>query len=237
MVKSDTGKRVATTRPDSRRGKTKSQIREERRMRSQARKKRRRLVYMSGGSLLAIVFILSLTIGPGLVNNSHGGTGGNINEGGPVPINPDLGGQHIRIGTFGSGYSETPATSGPHWFERDAWELPNGEMVDAPADWGKYDFPLPDEVLIHNLEHGGIGFHYDTEICGDTCDELISQFDDVRPRTQYIISPYAGLEKKIAITSWRHHLYLDEFDQASIEEFIDAYLDRAPESIPYNSFN
>ncbi len=41
---------------------------------------------------------------------------------------------------------------------------------------------------------------------------------------------------KIAITAWRHILYLDEFDEAQIAEFIDEYLDRAPESVPGNSF-
>ena len=197
------------------------------------------MVYMTGGSVLAVIFILSFTIGPGLVSNrqSHGNGGGDINTGGPVAINPDNGGQHISLGTFGSGYSEKPATSGPHWQGAEAWELPNGRMVDAPADWGKYDYPLPDEVLIHNLEHGGIGFHYDTELCGDTCDELIKQFEDIAPRTQFIISPYAGLDKKIAITSWRHSLNLDEFDEAAIQEFIDEYLDRAPESVPFNQYN
>ena len=193
------------------------------------------MVYMTGGSMLAVVFILSLTIGPGLVNNRDT-TGGNLNTGGPVPVDPNDGAQHIAPGTSGSGYSVTPATSGPHWFAEDVLTLGNGRSVNAPADWGKYDYPLPNEVLVHNLEHGGIGFHYDPELCGDTCDELVAQFDEVRPRTQYIISPYSGLEKKIAITAWRHHLFLDEFDRAQVEEFIDEYLDQAPESVPFNSF-
>lgn len=213
---------------------TKSQIRAERRQRSQARKKRRRTFYVAGGSVLALVFILSLTLSPALGGSGggsiHTGQGGNLNTGGPVPLNPDNGGLHIAPGVAGTGYTERPATSGPHWF---APETPAG--VPAPARWGVYDTPLPDEVLIHNLEHGGIGLHYD---CPDGCDELVNQLEDLLPRnrSQFILSPYSGMETRLAITAWRHHLYLDDFDEQQILDFIDAYQDRAPESVPGNSF-
>ncbi len=216
---------------------TKSQIRAERRQRSQSRKRRRRTFYLIGGSALAVVFILSLTLAPalggghgGAGSNIHSGEGGNLNTGGPVPLDPDDGRAHIPTGVAGTGYSVRPATSGPHWFDSDT---PAG--VPAPARWGVYDTPLPDEVLIHNLEHGGIGFHYD---CPTGCDELVRQLEDLLPRnkSQFIMSPYSGMESQIAITAWRHHLFLDEFDEEQILDFIDAYQDRAPESIPGNSF-
>jgi hypothetical protein len=41
---------------------------------------------------------------------------------------------------------------------------------------------------------------------------------------------------RIAITSWRHIDQMDEFDADRLNAFIDAYLDRAPESIPGNLF-
>ena len=217
---------------------TKSQIRNERRQRSEARKKRRRTFYIAGGSVLAIVFILSLTLSPGLGGgggNIHTGEGGNINFGGPVAIDVDDGALHIPIGQRGTGYSLNPPTSGPHWIGRDAWELPNGDVVDAPADWGIYDVPLPNEVLIHNLEHGGIGLHYN---CPDGCDDIVNALEDFVPRSraQFIMAPYPNMDTRIAITAWRHHLHLDEIDEAQISDFIDAYQDRAPESVPGNSF-
>ncbi len=237
MASKDSTNRVASTRPSSRRGKTKSQIRNERRQRSQSRKKRRRTFYLVGGSTLAIVFILSLTLAPGLGgghggNTSHDGGGGesNINTGGPVALDDDAGNAHIPAGTVGTGYVTRPATSGPHWFDS---ETPAG--VPAPARWGIYDDPIPDEVLIHNLEHGGIGLHYD---CPNGCDDVVAQLEDLIPRnrSQFIMSPYSGMESQIAITSWRHHLFLDDFDEEQILDFIDAYQDRALESIPGNSF-
>ena len=48
------------------------------------------------------------------------------------------------------------------------------------------------------------------------------------------MSPYSGMPSKIAITSWRHLMYLDEFDSERIKEFIESYKDRAPQSIPGN---
>ena len=47
---------------------------------------------------------------------------------------------------------------------------------------------------------------------------------------QIVISPYSGLESKIALTSWRHVQYLEEYNEEVINEFIKAYRDRAPES-------
>ena len=44
------------------------------------------------------------------------------------------------------GYNTIPPTSGRHW---DAW-----------SDCGFYNYPLPDELLVHNLEHGNIVISY-----------------------------------------------------------------------------
>nr|MBC8452962.1 DUF3105 domain-containing protein [Chloroflexota bacterium] len=57
-----------------------------------------------------------------------------------------------------------------------------------------------------------------------------------RNPSQYIMSPYPGLPSKIAITSWRHHLYLDEVDVEEIRRFIDEYQNRAPESLQQNQY-
>ena len=55
-------------------------------------------------------------------------------------------------------------------------------------------------------------------------------------RSQFIMSPYPGMETRIAITAWRRHLRLDEFDESLIKEFIIEFQDRAPESVPGNTF-
>ena len=220
-------KRKATTRPVSRRGMTKGQIREERRIRSRARSRRKRTLIGFAGLLFAIVFIAALVVPQNVPSNNIQG----INTGGHIALDPDDGRDHIENNVDRGGpYSVVPATSGPHWFG------PNtGAGVPAPARWGRYTEVLPDEVLIHNLEHGGIGFHYD---CEDGCPEIVKALDNLIPRnpSMYIMSPYPGMPSKIAITAWRHHLYLDEVDEEQIRRFIEEYQNRAPESVPGNSF-
>jgi hypothetical protein len=210
---------------------TKTEIREERRQKSQARKRRRRTLYMAGGSLLALLFILSFTLGPGLVRNNQSSDVTGLNFGGPVEIDPDYGATHIAVASAHADYAMRPATSGPHWQARTT----TVDGVSAPAKWDVYEVALPDEILLHNLEHGGIGLHYD---CPDGCPELVAQLESLVPRNraQFIVAPYPTMESKIAITAWRHHLFLDEFDEAAINEFIDEYQDRAPESVPGNLY-
>ena len=222
--------RVATQRPDDRRGMSKTEIREIKRERSRSRKGRRRILITIGAGLFAVVFIAGLVM-PRIINSQTAKKQQGLNTDGPVPIAADEGRGHIAPGASHAPYSTKPATSGPHWQTAPMTLAPYG----APARWGFYDEPLPDEVLIHNLEHGGIGLHYN---CPDGCDDLVKQLKDLVPssKSQFILSPYPGMPKKIAVTSWRHLMYLDEFDSEKILEFIRAYQDRAPESVPGNLF-
>jgi hypothetical protein len=212
---------------------TKGQIRAERRQRSERRKARRRAVYFTVGGLLAAAFIVSLLVPGGLSGrNSAQQVVNTLNTGGPVEIQPDEGRGHIPLGQTNADYLTRPATSGNHWDVTGPNELaPFG----APVRWGNYEFEIADEALVHNLEHGGIGLHYN---CPDGCQETVQQLLDMAPRgfSQFVISPYSNMDHKIALTSWRHVQYLDEFDEAAVRTFISEYLARAPENNPGNSF-
>ncbi|MFW6195243.1 MAG: DUF3105 domain-containing protein [Chloroflexota bacterium] len=180
---------------------------------------------------MALLFVGSLLVPQGFDNSQQPSS--YLNTGGPVEVAPDDGAEHIEPGTTPpeGTYSTTPPTSGPHWFTEPTEAAPDG----APARWGVYDDPLPDQVLIHNLEHGGIGLHYN---CPDGCPELVEQLDSLIPpgASQFILAPYPDMDSRIAITSWRHLDKMEEFDEERILEFIDAYQDRAPESVPGNQF-
>ena len=109
--------RKATTRPPERRGISKSQIRAERRLRAQRKKKVRQTIIVSGISIFAVLVIASLVV-PGLI-----GTRSTINIREPLPFNAggptkaleDQGNQKILVGSSHVPYSTKPATSGPHW--------------------------------------------------------------------------------------------------------------------------
>lgn len=185
---------------------------------------------MSLVGAIAVMFIGALLVPGGLRDSRR--PNANLNTGGPVPILSDEGTGHVALGTAGGPYNTTPATSGDHWDVA----LPSDDVpTGAPARWGVYVDPIPDEVLIHNLEHGGIGLHYN---CPDGCDELLDQLTALVPQsaTQFIVAPYPEMPSKIALTAWRHLDTMEEFDETRISEFIRAYLDRAPESVPFNQF-
>jgi hypothetical protein len=151
---------------------------------------------------------------------------------GEVSLQPDLGANHIPIGGKFSGYATSPATSGFHW----GGTAPTPDApFGAPVRWGAYTTEISDEALVHNLEHGGIGLHYNCpEGCAETVAQLIGMATAGFP--QFVISPYSNMESRVAVTAWRRILFLDEFDETAIRGFIDAYRDRAPESVPGNMF-
>lgn len=210
---------------------TRGAIRAERRTRAHGRKRRKQLLIYTGVLLLAFAFIASLLVPGGLQDATQQARSNQINTGGPVAVAPDDGRAHIDAGVRGGPYSTTPATSGRHWQTPPVSAAQDG----SPARWGVYDRFLPDEVLIHNLEHGGIGLHYD---CSDACPELVEQLKGIVGRNPalFIVSPYPDMGTRIAVTAWRHLMVLDEFDERKIREFIEAYQDRAPESVPQNLF-
>ncbi len=226
--------RVATSRPDHRRGMTRSQVREERRARSNRRKRRKRTVLIALGSVGAVFIIFALVFQQGFVSRDTqlAGERGPYNAGGPVDEDPDDGRAHVPDTIVPETlYSVYPPTSGPHWNTLGS-QANNFER--APAAWGPYERVIPDQVLIHNLEHGGIGMHYDTTKCsGDGCTAIAEKFQEIAKEwneddtyTGFIISPYPSTNTVITLTAWRHHLRLDEVDEPKILEFIDAYFDR-----------
>src|SRR3970282_513612 len=127
-----------------------------------------------GAITLAAAFIASLLV-PGGLRSNVGRLGSTINTGGPFQILSDEGRAHLEPGVRHTGFDTRPAASGPHWQTAPTGAVPSG----SPARWGAYDQPLPDEVLIHNLEHGGIGLHYS---CPDGCAELVDQLKGIMGR-------------------------------------------------------
>ena len=221
--------RIATTRPEDRRGMSRGGRRADRRRKSDARKRRKRYLFTGIASAIALLFIGSLLVPGG--SGQHSSSNRSLNTGGPVEILDDQGRSHIEPGQPGGPYLTSPATSGPHWITNPSEIVSTG----SPARWGAYGTPLRDEVQLHNLEHGGIVLNYN---CSENCSELVDQLQSLIPGSgaQFIIAPYPNMSSRIAITSWRHIDQMDEFDADRLNAFIDAYLDRALESVQGNLF-
>ena len=220
---------------------SKSQITNERREKNKEKKRRKRFFIYFFGGILAFVFILGLTISPALGSSSNSSkiSGGGVNLEGPADTDKEDKRKEIGIGEPHDGYSLAPPTSGAYWYDLER-PVP-GVGVTSPAPWGKYETQLPNEILVANLLHGGIGLHYDcsridmeatsVDKGGEVCDQLKEQLSDLMPTNQFqfLMTPYSTFEEfPIIITGWRHHLRLMEFDEKKITEFINAYQDRAP---------
>mgnify|MGYP003327105488 FL=1 len=182
---------------------SKSRITLERREKNKEKKRRKRFFIYFFGGLLALVFIIGLTITPALggQNNNTKIKGKGVNLEGPVSTDPEDPRKEVGIGEPHPGYSLSPPTSGAFWYDIDR-PVP-GVGVTSPAPWGEYDTQLPNEVLVANLLHGGIGLHYDcarydlkataTE-WEASCKELVEFLSSLIPpsASQYLMAPYSA---------------------------------------------
>ncbi len=129
---------------------------------------------------------------------------------------PNQGRDHITRGTPHPPYNSNPPTSG--------WHDP------SPAPWGFYTNEIPDEILVHNLEHGGIWISYrdpkDQEVI-DKLSELIKRF-----RSKVIVTQRSRNDSRIAVAAWTRLVKLNQYDEQQILDFIKAYRNRGPERVP-----
>ncbi len=141
---------------------------------------------------------------------------------------PDQGQGHLSSGQtvqtlLGTGYNSNPPTSGPH--------LPNW------SNWGLFTEKLPDELQIHNLEHGGIIMQYDcTTGCPAAINALSGYARKYPPQnfTGILLAPRQGLPEgaRLALTAWGNRLLLKSVDVDKINQFISTFIGKGPEKDP-----
>jgi hypothetical protein len=96
---------------------------------------------------------------------------------------------------------------------------------------GFYDEAIPDEHVVHDLEHGAVWLAYDPELDPADVDAI---HELVRDNPKVIAAPYPDLAEGEAVvaTAWARQLRLDSVDDPRLAEFVDQYQDgsQAPES-------
>lgn len=115
-------------------------------------------------------------------------------------------------------YNSNPPTSG--------WHFPQ------PAEWGIYQDELPDETVIHNLEHGGIWISYKPTISEDIKGKLENFY--TKYGRKIIVTPRSKNDSDIAVAAWNR---LDKFSAAEysderVARFIKAFRNKGPEFVP-----
>lgn len=136
----------------------------------------------------------------------------------------EQGSNHIASGQPHDAYNSNPASSGPHYADST-----------APTSWGVYTQEVPEEVFVHNLEHGGVTITYKPDLPADQLSKLQALFappysnQDFKP-TKAIVTPRSKNTHAIQLASWTWTLDLDQYDEATIKKFYLQHVGKAPEA-------
>ena len=108
------------------------------------------------------------------------------------------------------GYNTVPPTSGRHW---NAW-----------SDCGFYNYPVPDELLVHNLEHGNIIVSYNLESESDVA-ALREAVEAIPFAAEFaIVRRYHQIpEGMVALTAWGVLDRMMGVDPDRIADFFRSY--------------
>jgi hypothetical protein len=127
-------------------------------------------------------------------------------------------------------YNSFPPTSGTHYY--------------LPAKFNLYTFALPQLVVVHNLEHGGVAVQYGSKVPKATVAKIKAWY--LRDTNGLLVAPLPALGKKIALTAWNAppyqgskpdpgHGYVatcSRFDAASFTAFVKAHRYKGGERFP-----
>ena len=116
---------------------------------------------------------------------------------------------HIRLGDDHPPYNSDPPTSG--------WHTPD------LAAWGTYDFVVPEERLIHNMEDGGVILWYAFGTDEENAAHIEALLPVARGYSRTVIAPREGMPTTYALTAWQRLQRFDEIDQDGMRAFVDAY--------------
>jgi len=89
------------------------------------------------------------------------------------------------------------------------------------ADWGVHRLPVPPDLQVHNLEHGGVALQYN---CPEGCPNLVVRLEEIaRSRDLVLVAPDPLMKPGLVLTAWGRSERLDSFDEAKILAFLDAW--------------
>ena len=190
---------------------------------SRPRRKKTNRIYLIASVAIAVLVIAGFAVG-GL---GRGGGGGAANTGSNERYVDGVGVQelitsanHVPEGQAVE-YSSYPPTSGDHW------EL-------GPAACGFYAEGLPDEQIVHNLEHGNILVSYN--FTGQQAkDQLRTAIDSIDQAGEWgVVRFYDKIpEGTVAVAAWGRLDLMQGVEQDRIARFFATFAGNlGPERIP-----
>ena len=123
---------------------------------------------------------------------------------------PSQGNAHIAsIDAPHPAYNSDPPSSGWH--------------VGGLASWGGYDYELPDELLLHNLEDGGVILYYPLGAPAENQRHLADLRDVASGFQRVVIAPRDRMEATYALVAWQRIARFDAIDREGMRRFLTAY--------------
>ena len=188
------------------------------------RRKKTNKLYLVASLVIAVLVITSFAFA------SFTGGGGHAQRGSAQSYVEGLGTQfpilssvHIAEGAEAI-YNSVPPTSGDHW----------GVARGIPAPCGFYDDQLPDEMVVHNMEHGNIVVSYNLPLESDVS-ALRNAVNNIGlSRVWGVTRAYDKIEPgQVSLTAWGVLDTVQGVDPERISEFFEAYSGvLGPERIP-----
>ena len=118
---------------------------------------------------------------------------------------------HVQLGASTPAYNSEPPTSGWH--------------TSQLAAWGTYlDDPPHDQLLVHNMEDGGVILWYRSGTPAENVErahELEEVVGTRWPRT--VIAPREGLETAYVLTAWTRMQRFETLDFDGKRQFLEAF--------------
>ncbi len=116
---------------------------------------------------------------------------------------------HIDIGDDHPEYNSNPPTSGWH----------TGDLT----GWGSYDYIVPDQRIIHNMEDGGVVIWYKMGTPEENKAEIIKLEEVAKGYRRVVIMPRENMPSPYAMTAWTRLERFESLDEKGMRAFLEAF--------------
>jgi hypothetical protein len=200
-----------------------------------ARRQKRIIYGLAGSGLVALGVVLLLVL-----------LGGG-NDGGDARPTLEAAGCTVQIVpavTNRSDHSDVPTPEAEVDWNTDPPS--NGLHYGQTVIFGSYDEQLQQQLVVHNLEHGGVSIQWGPQVPDEQVAALRAWYADT-DQDGLILAPYRPLGNRIGLAAWRDTNTGDSrkgqgivakcptFDEGAVEAFLDAYGFQGPERFPRDS--
>jgi hypothetical protein len=184
--------------------------------------------------LAAAILAVAVLAGTGACGSDDGSEGSSVprDEGGAGPRSTS-GGEALGPADEGiDGVESYRVDSNAHTEEDLTYELTppvGGDHYPVPGTCGYYESDAPpDELVVHDLEHGAIWIAHDPDL---DATQLTVLSELVAQEAKVIVTPYDGLAAPLVVSAWARQLSLDSVDDPRLQQFIATYRnsENAPE--------